>query len=174
MAAPKFAPTSPTDVVRAYSSPDHVPDGWMPDRPAEIIGRQPEGHRLGYQGPDQGYALRLAEMCRDRVRTTGAVSVDDAIRGALVVALRRASIFGRAPVMHDLTIGFTIWGFFDDAPPADLVERRTELFSGLDKVTHHYAEARLVADLVPEATLRMTPAQAASAYPRDWRTLTGA
>lgn len=174
MAAPRFAPTSPTDIVRAYASPDYVPAPWMPDRPAEILGRQPEGERLGYQGPDQGYALRLAEMCRDRIRVAEPVSVDDAIRGALVIALRRASLYGRAPVMHDLTIAFTIWGLFDEAPPADLVARRAELFAGLDKVTHHYAEARRVADLVPEATLRMTPAQATAAYPRDWRTLTGA
>lgn len=174
MAAPKFAPTSPTDVVRAYTSPDYVPDRWMPDRPAEILGRQPEGERLGYQGPDQGYGLKLAEMCRHKVRVSGPVSVDDALRGALVIALRRASLYGRAPVMHDLTLAFTIWGLFDENPPTDLVERRAVLFAGLAKVTHHYAEARAVADLVPESTLRMTPAQVAAAYPGAWRALTGA
>ncbi len=31
-----------------------------------------------------------------------------------------------------------------------------------------------VADLPPDATLRMTPAQVAAAYPADWRTLVGA
>jgi hypothetical protein len=35
-------------------------------------------------------------------------------------------------------------------------------------------EARVVADMVPVATLRMTPAQVADAYPADWRTLVGA
>jgi len=29
-------------------------------RPAEVQGRQPTGARLGFQGPDQGYALTLA------------------------------------------------------------------------------------------------------------------
>ena len=174
MAAPKFAPTPPTDVVRAYSSPDYVPETWMPDRPAEILGRQPEGTRLGYQGPDQGYGLKLANSVRDRIHVQTGESVDDAIRGGLVIALKRASLFGRAPVMHDFTIAFTIWGFFDAKPPTDLLARRRELFEGLAKVTHHYAESRVVADLVPEATLRMTPQQVTSAYPAQWKALTGA
>lgn len=174
MAAPKFAPTSPTAVVRSYESPDHVPDGWMPDRPAEILGRQPEGTRLGYQGPDQGYALKLAATLRPSLKVSAGESVDDAVRGGLVIALKRAALFGRAPVMHDLTVAFTIWGLLDANPPADLVARRHELFEGLGKVTHHYAEARVVADMVPESTLRMTPAQVAAAYPAQWKALTGA
>jgi hypothetical protein len=39
---------------------------------------------------------------------------------------------------------------------------------------HHYAEGRSIVDMVPEVTLRMTPAQVTSAYPVNWRTLTGA
>jgi len=100
--------------------------------------------------------------------------IDDAIRGCLGVALRRASIFSRAPVVHDLTIAFTIWGFHDPNPPAELVELRRTMFEGLRLVGHHYTEARIVADLPPEATLRMAPAQVADAYPADWRTLVGA
>lgn len=174
MAAPKFAPTSPTQVVRWYESPDHVPAPWMPDRPAEIVGLQPEGAGLGFQGPDQGYALKLAEIVRPKLHLQTGESSDDAVRGCLVIALKRASLYGRAPVMHDLTIAFTIWGFLDANPPADLLARRLELFEGLGKVTHHYAESRIVADIVPESTLRMTPAQAAAAYPAQWKALTGA
>ena len=38
-----------------------VPEYQRPaDRPGELVGRQPRGPRLGYQGPDQGYALALA------------------------------------------------------------------------------------------------------------------
>jgi hypothetical protein len=39
---------------------------------------------------------------------------------------------------------------------------------------HHYKEGRAIADLVPEATLRMTPVAVAAASPVAWRTLTGA
>jgi hypothetical protein len=52
MAAPKFSPVDPVDHARYYTSPEHVPDSWVPDRPGEIEGFQPEGKTLGAQGPD--------------------------------------------------------------------------------------------------------------------------
>jgi hypothetical protein len=128
---------------------------------------------LGFQGPDQGYALLLANRLSNRLHLVGGLVTADAIRGCLNIALRRASLYGRAPVIHDLTIAFTMWGFFDANPPADLVTTRAELFKGVGNV-HHYAEGRSIVDMVPEATLRMTPAQVTSAYPTNWRTLTGA
>ncbi len=67
MAAPKFSPVAPLDDARGYESPDHVPDRWSADRPAEA-GRQPTGARLGFQGPDQGYALTLAARLRPEVQ----------------------------------------------------------------------------------------------------------
>ena len=175
MAAPKFAPVSPTEVVRTYESPEYVPTSWEPDRPAEIVGRQPVGERLGYQGPDQGYVLTLAERCRGKVVVSAGESVNDAIAGCVNIALRRASLFGRAPVIHDLTIAFTIWGWLDASAPAELVARRKELFEGVANTNHHYTEGRRIADLVPEATLRLDPTRAASAYADGkWRELTGA
>jgi len=171
MAAPKHAPAPVIDDVRSYSSPDFVPSPWTPDRPGDLEAGQPSGERLGYQGPDQGYGLTLANRFRSRLHT-GELSGDDAVRGCLNIALRRASLFGRAPVVHDLTIAFTMWGFLDANPPADLVTRRVELFEGVGHV-HHYKEGRLIADLVPESTLRSTPAQVAAAYPGSWRLLTG-
>ena len=175
MAAPKFAPVSSNDVVRTYESPDHVPQAWNPDRPAEIHGRQPVGERLGYQGPDQGYVLTLAERFRDKLYVSPIESVNDALRGGINIALRRASLFGRAPVIHDLTIAFTIWGLLDRGAAADLVARRTELFEGVGNTSHHYTQGRIIADLVPESTLRLTPAGASSAYTGgNWRELTGA
>ncbi|MGB0113561.1 MAG: hypothetical protein WBP59_10105, partial [Ilumatobacteraceae bacterium] len=164
MAAPKFSPVPPTLHARSYASPEHVPASWQPDRPGDIEGFQPVGTRLGDPGPDQGYALRIARQLRPRIRVQPGENVDDAIRGCLGVALRRASIFSRAPVIHDLTIAFTIWGFFDEQPPAELVELRGSMFEGLRLTNHHYAEGRAVADLAPEATLRMTPAAIDDAY----------
>lgn len=173
MAAPHFVPTEPVDDTRAYRSPAYVPAAWMPDRPGELQGRQPEGARLGYQGPDQGFGLRLANGFRTRLQLTSGESAEDAVRGCLNVALRRASMFGRAPVVHDLTIAFTVFGFLDAAPPAELLARRKALFAGVGNV-HHYAEGRAIAESVPEATLRMTPAQVAQAYPARWAELLGA
>lgn len=173
MAAPRFAPVPPVEPVRAYESPEFVPPSWQPSRPADIEGRQPEGERLGYQGPDQGYILKLASLIRGDIKVTAGENVDDAIRGCTLVALRRASLYGRGPAMHDLTLALTIWGYLNPLAPADLVATRSRLFAGVASV-HHYAESRKIADLVPESTLRMSPQQAAVQMPGAWRTLTGA
>lgn len=174
MAAPKFSPVASTSRARAYRSPDHVPDNWMPDRPAEIPGFQPQGPRRGNPGPDQGFALRIARRLAPSLYMQEGEHVEDAIRGCLGVALRRASLFSRAPVVHDLKMAFKMWGFSDEAPPAALVEFRQPLFAGLRHVGHHYTEARVVADMVPEATLRLAPTAVEFDDPGRWRELVGA
>lgn len=173
MAAPKFAPAGPRE-SQYYTSPDVVPETWMPDRPGMVEGLQPVGRRLGAQGPDQGFGLSLARRKAALVHVTLPLNREDAIVGCLTIALRRASLFSRAPVVHDVDIAFTMWGFYDENPPADLVVRRAELFEGVGNVNHHYAEGRAIADLVPESTLRMKPDEVRAASPSRWRELTGA
>lgn len=173
MAAPKFSPVAPLDDARGYESPDHVPEPWTADRPAELTGRQPTGARLGFQGPDQGYALTLAARLRPDVMAQRGESVDDAVAGCTDIALRRASLYGRAPVIHDLRVAFTIWGYLDPDPPTELVAVRRPLFEGVADSLHHYEERRALVDSVPEATLRMTPDEVRAAYPAGWRTLLG-
>lgn len=172
MAAPRFAPVPPAEPVRYYESPHHVPAGWSADRPGDIAGRQPEGERLGFQGPDQGYVLTLAARARSRVMVTAGEDVDDALRGCSLIALRRASLFGRAPVVHDLDLALALWGFLDATPNADMLAVRRELFAGVAH-PHHYKEGRAIADMVPESTLRMTPAQVRERTVTSWRILTG-
>jgi len=172
MAAPAFVPTPVVDTARAYSSPDVVPAAWSPGRPGDFEGFQPHGERLGYQGPDQGFALKIANGFKDRLRLQPGEHAADAVRGCFGVALRRASLFSRAPVVHDLTVAFTIWGFLDAQAPDELVAIRRRLFVGVGH-GHHYTEARAIADLVPETTLRLTPAGVCAVYPVNWRTLLG-
>jgi len=173
MAAPKFTPPPVEGLTtKAYASPDYVPDGWDADRPGEIEGRQPEGAMLGYQGPDQGYALLLAKRLEPDLVLSDAERVDDAVAGCVGIAMRRASLYGRAPVIYDLQIAFTIWGYLDPAPPAELVALRVERFEGVGEPMHY--DGRLeIADAVPEATLRSTVDQVLSRYPSAWRTLLG-
>lgn len=171
MAAPKFSPVGPTEAPRAYESPDHVPGSWMPNRPADIEGKQPTGDRLGAPGPDQGYAIKIANSLRPKLHLRVGENEDDAVRGCLGVALRRASMFSRAPVVHDLNVAFTVWGFYDEDPADELVAIRSSMFEGLRHVGHHYTEARVVADAVPATTLRMTPQEVTDAYGSDWRSL---
>jgi hypothetical protein len=173
MAAPKFTPADPLEDARGYESPDHIPDSWTNDRPGDFRGRQPQGPLLGYQGPDQGYALRLAVRLRDQVKLQTGENVDDALAGITAIGLRRASLFGRAPVIHDLRIAATMWGFLDPNPPPELVPLRRRRFEGLANPTHHYGAIRALVDSVPDATLRMTPEQVQSAYPGRYRELLG-
>src|SRR5947207_480834 len=116
MAAPEYVPVKPMDDVRTYESPPRRPDPWLPRRPGDLKAGQPRGVHFGNHGPDQGYALVLAQRLRDQIRLEHDESIDDAIQGVVPIALKRASLLGRAPVIYDLVIGFTVWGFLDEIP----------------------------------------------------------
>ncbi len=174
MAIPKFTPTDPTNGPRVYGSPDFVPDPWQKNRKSEIVGRQPKGDGLGNPGPDQGYVLFLAARVRDRIRVQSGESIDDVIAGSITIALRRAAQFGRAPVMADILIALTIWGWLLDNPPLDIVSYRQKLFIGLGNTVHHYAESRVIADMVPDTTFRISLEKLTASMPMSWRALTGA
>ena len=60
--------------------------------------------------------MTIAKRLAPKVRLQGRERLDDAVRGCVGIALRRASLFSRAPVVHDVTLAFTIWGFFDENP----------------------------------------------------------
>jgi hypothetical protein len=91
------------------------------------------------------------------------------VQGAVLVAMKRASLYGRAPVIHDVEIGLRVWGFLDPADE-ELVALRRRLFEGISN-PHHYFEAREVVEAVPESTLRMLPAAVAERHRSDWRAL---
>lgn len=172
MAAPEYVPQKTVRSDKAYTSPPWRPDRWMPERPGEIVthGRQPQGGALGVQGPDQGYALKLANLFRGKLHLQPGEREDDALTGGLLVAMRRASLFGRAPVVHDLTIGLTVFGFLDESPDAELVAWRRPRFAEVSS-SHHYVEARALASSVPDEVLRLAPAQVAERHRADWRSL---
>jgi len=165
MAAPEHVPIRLVDKART-GTPIPPARAWKATRPADLVGRQPGGRQLGRQGPDQGYALLLARRFADRLEPAPGEHTEDAVAGCMVVAMARASLFGRAPVIHDLDLAFTLFGYLGGAPP-ELVTYRVPLFSG---ASHHYWDQRHIVDKVPESTLRMTPAQVRQKLP-DWRSL---
>lgn len=166
MTQPSFVPVVEADQVRrAYQL--HVPSIWTSSRPSELSGtRAPSGSSLGTPGPDQGFALKLARRFENRLVLGAGEHAEDAISGCTAVAMRRAALFGRAPVIHDLTLSFTLWGFLYGAP-SDLVAAREPLFRS---ASHHYRVQRTIADAVSETTLRLTPVQVGE-HLVDWRTL---
>ena len=165
MAAPDYVPVILADQPR-QDEPAKPPDSWRADRPGDLGPRQPVGPKLGRQGPDQGYALSLARRFADKLHVFEGESTDDAVAGCVAMALKRASLLGRAPVIHDLDLAFGLFGFIGTAPP-DLVEFRRPRF---EEARHHYWDQRAIVDLVPEATLRLTPAQVKERQ-GDWKSL---
>jgi len=166
MAAPDYVPVDFVDLPRTKVKLP-APERWTAARPGDLRGSQPLGPKLGRPGPDQGYALKLAEECfTDRLALSPGEHRDDAVAGCVAVALRRASMYGRAPVIHDLELAFTLWGYFDGAP-SELVAFRRTLFEG---ARHDYREQREIVDLVPDATLQLTPAQVGERL-SDWKSL---
>lgn len=140
---------------------------WTADRPAETDGRQLRGARLGVPGPNQGYVLTLVRRFHDRVTLAAGEDCHDVDAGVVAVALKRASLFGRAPMSADLEVGYGLFGFLSPAAPPELVAARTGWFAGAG---HHYETQRAIADRVPEATLRMTPTDVAKSL-GTWRSL---
>ena len=140
----------------------------MADRPGEVVGGESTaGPGMGHQGPDQGYALKLAQRFAGRLVLAAGEREDDALAGCCAVALRRASIFGRAPVVHDLRLALELFGFLIDTDAA-LVSWRRAYFAGA--AGHHGYHVKLrLAELVPTETLRLTPAAVAEACSKDWR-----
>lgn len=167
MAQPEYVPLSAADRVRPSERlPQH--GGWRQDRPGEVTNfGPPTGKLFGKPGPDQGYALKLAESFHGTLHLAAGEHEHDAITGCLGVGLRRASMFGRAPVVHDLTLAFTLWGFVGDAP-AELIEFRAPLFQG---VSHDYNRQREIVDRVNASTLRLAPAKVGEQVQSDWRSL---
>jgi len=166
--APDFVPAGLADRPRR-TIPVPPSPRWTASRPAEVGPRPPTGDKLGRPGPDQGYALGLAERFVPRLQLAVGEERDDVVAGCVAVALRRASTLGRAPVVHDLDHAFTLLGFLTATAPDDLLEWRTPRVAG---AAHHYWTRRGLADAVPEATLRLTPAEVRDRLD-TWSTLLG-
>jgi len=164
MTQPNFVPIVEADQVRpTYRL--RVPGIWTQSRPSELRGTTPpSGPMFGTTGPDQGFALKLARQFEDRLEVAEGESVEDVIAGCTAVAMRRAARFGRAPIVHDLTFAFTLWGFLGGASD-DLVEARGLLFRS---AAHHYSAQRAIADAVAPEGFRLTPEQVAGRQ-AGWR-----
>ncbi len=167
MAQPDYVPLTSADRVRP-SERLPPPRRWFQDRPA-VVGKpdQPMGGQFGVAGPDQGYGMLLAEQFEDRLELAEGERAEDVIPGCLGVALRRAALYGRAPVKADLELAFTLWGFRGDAPP-ELVEMRKPLFQGTAKA---YLDQRAIVARVAESSLRSTPEGVREKLRSDWRSL---
>lgn len=166
MGAPEHVPQSVT-AARTYRSAPRRPGSWMAERPGELAGRQPSGERLGSPGPDQGYALGLAQRLADVVVLGPGEHRADALATAVAVGLKRAALFGRAPVLDDLRAGLAVW-HLDRECPAPLAEMRREMLEEAHH-PHHYPKLRAMADAVPAEVLAQPLGAIRAAVAADWR-----
>jgi hypothetical protein len=170
MAAPEYVPVKPMDDVRTYESPPRRAGSWLATRPGDLRGENPRGERFGHPGPDQGFALLLAKRLCDRLQLEPGEEVDDVIAGCVGVALKRASLLGRAPVIYDLTAAYAVWGYLDDKPPAELVALRKDAFEEV-ALPLHYTERQRIVAAVRDDSLRKLHTAIAAEHEADWRAL---
>ena len=153
MAQPPYVPHAPGRTARHYTSPPQRRGGWRANRPGELAdGPQPAGEGFGHQGPDQGYALRLARRFVPRLALQAGEKARDAVAGCVTVAMKRASLFGRAPVTADLQVAFDHWGYLDPDAPDEVVADRREMFAGAGGHDGYPIRCR-IAEAVPAEAL---------------------
>jgi hypothetical protein len=166
---PDYVPIAAPDRIRPIDRLP-VPRSWRSTRPGEVLDPvPPKGRSFGSAGPDLGYGLKLARMLVPKLELAPGEHAADAVAGCFAVGAKRASMFGRAPVIFDMELAYTLWGFLGGAP-ADLTAFRRPLFMG---AAHEYWEQRQIVDRVKESTLRMTVAEV-KAKLNDWKSLLNA
>jgi hypothetical protein len=123
--------------------------------------------RVGAAGPDQGYALLLAEHLADTVVLGHGEHIDDVLAVAVQVALVRAARLGRAPVRADLETALTLLAFLSPISD-DAVRVRRSIVTG---ASHDSWRCREIAELISDEALALDPA-AAAVFALDWTTAT--
>ena len=77
--------------------------------------------------------------------------VRDVVAGCVTVAMKRASLFGRAPVSADLQVAFDHWGYLDTGAPIEVVASRRALFAGAGGHDGYPIRCRIADEVSPEA-----------------------
>jgi hypothetical protein len=167
MTQPSYVPITEADQVRPAHQVE-APRRWRADRPADHRGGpEPRRREHGTPGPDQGYALLLAErLFADRLQLQPGEEPHDVLLAAAELGAARAATFGRAPVARDIELALVLLGALGGGPD-DLVAWRQRTVRG---AAHEYRIRRALVDAVPEATLRLTADQVRSRLGR-WREL---
>jgi len=126
---------------------------WRPDRPGDLSGPTiGHGALTGRPGPNVGFAYTLTERIKDRMRLGPNEHIVDVVPVVAEIAGKRAALFGRAPVIHDVEHAMNVLGY-DRYDNAAFVEARTLLVLG---AAHDYERRRSVVDDVSDELLRST------------------
>jgi hypothetical protein len=164
-----FVPADPADRPRQQQNlppgtTTPPPASWQAERPGDLAAPPPTGGLYGTPGPNIGFAYTLAEHYQEKLRLADHEDVHDVIPVIAEVAGSRAALFGRAPVIHDIDVAVTLFGYDGSADP-DFARARTLL---VHDAGHDYYRRREIVDLVPDDQLRRPPGEIDSAV-YEWR-----
>jgi hypothetical protein len=106
----------------------------------------------------------LARRAQDRLRLAPAEDAGGALAVLAEIAGRRATLFGRAPVMGDIDHAIVMLGY-DGSADADFAQARAHL---VHDAAHHYPRRRAIVDAVPEHLLGRRPTELKGLVD-DWR-----
>lgn len=123
---------------------------WVAERPGELLYGQPQGAMLGSQGPGQGYALTLLRAAKAWLQYGPLEKPADGDALLSALAMRRASLYGRAPTMHDIKFAAAILGMDGKGTDAQ-IDWRTQVGRGAH---HHTDEVHHAIDGVSDDTLK--------------------
>lgn len=147
MSQPSYAPVKRLDKPVSYRQL-RTPNLTGLERPAELRG--PKAGKVpqlsGFPGPDQGYVLNFVKELISEVQLAEGENVNDVKWGLVLFALKRASLFGRAPVKKDLEAAANFFGFFSKEHDAEFLSKRKEILRG---VSHSYERQREFAEQLP-------------------------
>ena len=150
-AIPADSPRQAQNLAPGVSLPPARPS--VGDRPGEVAGPWPRGAGFGSPGPNIGFALTLVARARSRITLAPNEHEADAHALVAAVAMKRASLFGRAPVAADVSCALLVLGYEGPAS-GDFVEWR--ILAGVD-AAHDYRSGRdLCAQISPE-DIRLDP-----------------
>ena len=158
MTQPDYVPVAAGSRLRETDELS-TPQRWVPDRPAELGAMRgsavEQGKFLGTPGPDSGYALKLARIAIDKLKLSHDEHRDDVIAVIAAVGIKRASLYSRAPVIHDVNFALRLFGYLGDDIPEELKAYRRSLMRG---AAHDYFQLRQIIETIPVSTLEIKEA----------------
>jgi hypothetical protein len=137
---------------------------WRANRPGDLGAEPPNGTLRGRPGPNVGYGYTLAERAREQFRLVPHEDIHDALSVVAEIAMKRAALLGRAPVMADVELAMALLGY-DGSADARFAAARAHAVRG---AAHDYPLRRALVDSVPDSLLDQGPAELGGDIAR-WR-----
>lgn len=101
-----------------------VPESWVADRPGDDDSKlNGAGELFGNAGPNVGYAYTLVARVFDSLVLNSAEHHHDVEPLVAEIAMKRASHFGRAPIMKDVDCAVHLLGLGSELDPEETKKR---------------------------------------------------